>query len=108
MKHEGYINDRAIGVTPGPNGGVTLHTKKAGKSHQPKSGTQTSTIGKGGSRSVYGKVVNTTGNKGYRSDLRSAAVKRASAIKKSQAKPAKEHETKLRGAKAKKAAAESS
>lgn len=100
---------QAIGLAPGPNGGVTLLTKKAGKSNKPASGTQSSTFGPGtGSRSTYGKIVNSTAGRGYRADLRSAAVKRASAIKKSQKPAKKDHPVKLRGAKAKKAAAESS
>merc|ERR1712177_120537 len=36
-KQDGYIQDKAIGVVPSPNGGVTLLTKKSGKSNKPAS-----------------------------------------------------------------------
>jgi large subunit ribosomal protein L28e len=97
---------QAIGIAPGSNGGVTLLTKKAGKGNKPGSGTQSSTFGTGSSsRSNYSKIVNSTASKGYRADLRSNAVKRASAVSKSQKPAKKDHPVKLRGAKAKKAAA---
>jgi large subunit ribosomal protein L28e len=104
-KHDGYINDKAIGIQPSEKGGVTLLTKKSGTSHKPASSTHTSTFSSSTSgRKSYRTIVNSTAKKGYRSDLRAAAVKRASAIKASQ-KPVKaDKETKLRGAKAKKAA----
>jgi len=52
--------------------------------------------------------VSSTAKRGYRSDLRAEAVARASAIRKSQ-KPVKDTPApKLRGAKARKAAAEKS
>jgi large subunit ribosomal protein L28e len=55
---------------------------------------------------TYLGISNNVAKSGYRGDLRSAAVARASAIRKSQ-RPVKESpEKKLRGAKAKKAAAE--
>jgi len=57
------------------------------------------------SRKLYKSVVSTTAKKGYRSDLRAEAVARASAVKRSQ-REVKERKqvTKLRGAKARKAA----
>jgi large subunit ribosomal protein L28e len=55
---------------------------------------------------IHVGIANNVAKNGYRGDLRQAAVARASAIRKSQ-KPVKESpEKKLRGAKAKKAAAE--
>jgi len=55
---------------------------------------------------TYLGIVNNTVKSGYRSDLRGEAVARASAICHSQ-RPVKEYpEKKLRGSKAKKAAAE--
>jgi hypothetical protein len=55
---------------------------------------------------TYKGIVSSTAKSGYRSDLRAEAVSRASAIRLSQ-KPKKDApEKKLRGAKAKKAAAE--
>jgi large subunit ribosomal protein L28e len=55
---------------------------------------------------IHVGIANNVAKNGYRGDLRQAAVARASAIRKSQ-KPVKESpEKKLRGSKAKKAAAE--
>jgi len=60
------------------------------------------------SRKIYKSVVNSTAKKGYRSDLRAAAVARASAVKLSQ-QDKKERKTGSapRGVKAKKAAEKS-
>ena len=56
---------------------------------------------------TYKAIAGSTAKSGYRPDLRAAAVSRASAIRKSQ-KPVKaDPERKPRGAKARKAAAES-
>ena len=51
-------------------------------------------------------IANNVAKNGYRGDLRQAAVARASAIRKSQKPVKKSPEKKLRGSKAKKAAAE--
>lgn len=59
------------------------------------------------SRSAYKSVANQTAKNGYRPDLREAAVQRVSAIKQSQRAVKPEPETKLRGKKAKEAAASS-
>ncbi|QDS69925.1 hypothetical protein FKW77_001562 [Venturia effusa] len=106
--HEGYVNDKAIGVQPGLKGGVSLMTKKANKSNKPASQIQLSTFGPNTStRKTYRGIVNSTAKRGYRTDLRGAAVARASAIRKSQ-KPVKEDRpAKLRGNAAKKAKASS-
>lgn len=50
-------------------------------------------------------VANQAAKNSYRPDLRSAAVERASAIRRTQLPVKPDHETKLRGNKAKKAAA---
>jgi large subunit ribosomal protein L28e len=55
-------------------------------------------------RRTYKTVANQTAKSGYRGDLRSHAVERVSAIRKSQRPVKPEPETKLRGNKAKKAA----
>ena len=57
---------------------------------------------------AYKSVANQTAKNGYRADLREAAVQRVSAIRQSQRPVKPEPEPKLRGNKAKKAAAESS
>ncbi|KAF9733643.1 hypothetical protein PMIN06_007856 [Paraphaeosphaeria minitans] len=105
-KYEGLVDDRAIGVQPGEEGGIVLLTKKAGKSHQPASHIQQSAIGSSrGTRKTYSTIVKSTANRNYRTDLRKDAVARASAIRKSQ-KPAKESKpAKVRGAKARAATA---
>ena len=56
--------------------------------------------------SSYKSVANLSARNGYRPDLREAAVARVSAIRKSQRTPKPDHEKKLRGNKAKKAAEE--
>jgi len=56
----------------------------------------------------YATIVSSTAKKGYRPDLRQAAVARASALIKSQRSPPKDKApTKPRGVKAKKAAVDS-
>jgi len=105
-KYEGLHQDKAIGVQPAADGGVTLYVKKSNKANKPASALQTTTFGSGKStRKTYTGIVNSTTKVGYRPDLRAEAVSRASAIRKSQ-KPVKaDRPTKLRGAKAKAAAA---
>ncbi|OCL10031.1 ribosomal protein L28e [Glonium stellatum] len=104
-KYEGFVNDKAIGIRTGENGGVVLMTKKADKAHKPASSLQTSTFGSSTStRKTYRSIANSTAKRSYRPDLRADAVARASAIRKSQ-KPVKaDRPTKARGAKAKKEA----
>ncbi|KAF2854316.1 60S ribosomal protein-like protein L28 [Plenodomus tracheiphilus IPT5] len=107
-KNEGQIANKAIGVIPGKEGGVTLLIKKADKHHQPATSVQTVTFGpQRSTRKTYASIVNSTTKRNYRPDLRKDAVARASAIRKSQ-KPVKadNKQTKLRGAKATKAAAQ--
>ncbi|KAI1001096.1 hypothetical protein K3495_g7102 [Podosphaera aphanis] len=101
-KYAGFVNDKAVGVLPakGGKGGVTLITKKPRFSQQPASSTYKSTFGINKStRKTYKSIVNTTVKSGYRSDLRSEAVSRASSLRQSQ-KPKKElPEKKARGKK---------
>jgi len=106
-KNEGSIANKAIGVIPGKEGGVTLLVKKSDKHHQPASAIQTTTFGPSRStRKTYSAIVNSTTKRNYRPDLRQDAVAKASAIRKSQ-KPVKESKpTKARGAKAQAAATE--
>lgn len=52
----------------------------------------------------YKAVANQTARAGYRADLRSHAVERVSAIRRTQGTPKADYEVKLRGNKAKKAA----
>ncbi|KAF2272744.1 ribosomal protein L28e [Westerdykella ornata] len=104
-KYEGLVDDKAIGVQPAEEGGVTLLVKKANKQNSPATAIQKSTFPASRStRKIYASIVHSTTNRGYRLDLRRDAVARASAIRKSQ-KPVKEEKpAKLRGAKARAAA----
>ncbi|KAH7390504.1 ribosomal L28e protein family-domain-containing protein [Pyrenochaeta sp. MPI-SDFR-AT-0127] len=100
-KNEGSIANKAIGVIPGKEGGVTLLIKKSDKHHQPATSVQTTTFGpQRSTRKTYAAIVNSTTKRNYRPDLRKDAVARASAIRKSQ-KPVKaDKQSKVRGAKA--------
>ncbi|KAF2012609.1 ribosomal protein L28e [Aaosphaeria arxii CBS 175.79] len=100
-KYEGLVADKAIGVQAGENGGVTLLTKKADKSHQPASAIQSATFPASRStRKTYANIVNATTKRNYRPDLRADAVARASAIRKSQKAVKADKPKKARGNKA--------
>ncbi|KAF2755824.1 ribosomal protein L28e [Pseudovirgaria hyperparasitica] len=105
-KYEGYANDRAIGIQPNPDGGLTLLTKKPNKANKPGLEINAASYGAGkSSRRTYKSIVNSTAKKGYRADLRTEAVARASAIRQLQRKKKDAKPAKLRGGKAAKAAA---
>ncbi|PHH80007.1 hypothetical protein CDD80_3136 [Ophiocordyceps camponoti-rufipedis] len=104
-KHAGFVNDKAIGIVPHEKGGVTVTSKKTNCANKPTGLLNKVTFGgHRPTRKTYRAVANQAAKRGYRADLRSAAVERISAIRRSQrpAKPAPE--PKLRGNKAKKAA----
>ncbi|KAK3356982.1 ribosomal L28e family protein [Lasiosphaeria hispida] len=106
-KYAGYVNDKAIGISPNEKGGVTVISKKAGFTNKPASGTHTVTYGGNKTaRKTYKGVANQTAKSGYRADLRQVAVARASAIRKSQRPVKATPEKKLRGPAAKRAAEE--
>ncbi|KAK4622036.1 putative 60S ribosomal protein L28e [Fulvia fulva] len=102
-KYEGYVNAQAIGIQPDSNT-ITLTTKTS-SANKPAKLYQTSSFNASTpTRKLYKSVVNSTAKKGYRSDLRAEAVARASAVRSSQReKKQRSTETKLRGAKARKA-----
>lgn len=103
-KYAGFVNEKAVGVTANEKGGVVVISKKAGTANKPAQNLTQTTVTKA-SRKTYLTVANQTAKNGYRGDLRAAAVERASAIRRSQ-KPVKaDYEVKLRGNRAKKAAA---
>ncbi|PYH77754.1 ribosomal protein L28e [Aspergillus uvarum CBS 121591] len=104
FKYAGYANNKAIGVQATENGGVVVLTKKS-NSQQPAKNIVTVSYGPSAStRKIFKGVADKTAKKGYRADLREAAVARVSAIRRSQ-KPKKESPPqKLRGAQAKKVA----
>ncbi|KAI0389991.1 60S ribosomal protein L28 [Xylariaceae sp. FL0594] len=107
-KWAGFVNEKALGVAPKGDKGVKVLSKKTSAANQPaKAITETSFRGDKSTRKVYVAVANQAAKNGYRADLRQAAVARASAILKSQKDPKPTPEPKLRGSKAKKAAASS-
>ncbi|KAL2383694.1 hypothetical protein RJZ90_002445 [Blastomyces dermatitidis] len=100
---------KAIGINATESGNIAVTTKKPAMGHRPASSTVTNTYSSTAtSRKIYKGVANTAAKSGYRPDLRAEAVSRVSAIRKSQ-RPKKEAPVKkARGAKARKAAEESS
>ncbi|EGE05724.1 60S ribosomal protein L28e [Trichophyton mentagrophytes] len=106
-KYAGFVNSKAIGVQGAENGGVAVISKRPNNCNKPGSNTYTATHGSGSSnRKVYKAVASRAVSGGYRADLRAEAVSRASAIRLSQRPKKDSPEKKLRGAKARKAAAE--
>ncbi|KIX10483.1 uncharacterized protein Z518_01566 [Rhinocladiella mackenziei CBS 650.93] len=83
--HAGFVNDKAVSVQLNDKGGITLMTKKSGKSNKPASHYNTHAYGKATSnRKIYKNVADAVGKNSYRGDLNRDAVARASAIKDSQ------------------------
>jgi large subunit ribosomal protein L28e len=106
-KHAGFVNEKAIGVVAGEKG-FTVITKKPADASKPKSAfIKSEHSGAKSSRKGYRSVANQTAKNSYRADLREAAVQRVSAVRRSQLPVKPESERKLRGKKAKKAAAAS-
>ncbi|KAK9376124.1 ribosomal L28e/Mak16 [Lipomyces chichibuensis] len=94
----GLANSKAAGVALSESGSIVLSTKKAGTFATPsKSVISTTFKPYKTNRKIYAAVAGAT--KGYRDDLRSAAVSRASALLASK-KPKKTQVKKLRGKKA--------
>ncbi|KND91609.1 putative 60S ribosomal protein L28e [Tolypocladium ophioglossoides CBS 100239] len=104
-KHAGFVNAKAIGVVANEKGGVTVITKKTANPTKPAQAFSKTTYGGNKSnRKSYKAVANQAAKSGYRGDLRSAAVERVSAIRRTQLPTKADPEPKLRGSKAKKAA----
>ncbi|KAI2642559.1 60S ribosomal protein L28 [Xylaria nigripes] len=107
-KWAGFVNEKAIGIVPNEKGGVKVLSKKTAASQKPaKSVVVTTYSGGKSTRKTYAAVASQAAKRGYRADLRQAAVARASAIRRSQRATKPTPELKLRGSKAKKAAASS-
>ncbi|KAL7802440.1 ribosomal L28e protein family domain-containing protein [Trichoderma aethiopicum] len=105
-KYAGFVNEKAVGVLPNEKGGVVVLTKKPAAVAQPSKAVVKTTIGGNKStRKTYKAVANQVAKTGYRPDLRAAAVERVSAIRHSQLPVKADPEPKLRGKKAKAAAA---
>ncbi|KAI9757844.1 MAG: hypothetical protein M4579_003280 [Chaenotheca gracillima] len=104
-KYDGYVNDKAVGIQPGKNGGVELTTTKRKHPSRPAANkNQVSWGSNKSSRNVYKGIVNHTAKNGYRPDIRAESVARASAIIQSQRPKKETPEKKPRGAKARKLA----
>ncbi|KAF4120271.1 large subunit ribosomal protein L28e [Geosmithia morbida] len=104
-KHAGFANDKALGIVRNDKG-YTVITKKPTAPTKPKETFIKSQVsGAKSSRKGYKAVANQTAKNGYRPDLRAAAVARVSAIQQSHLPVKDEPATKLRGNKAKRAAA---
>jgi len=83
-----------------------LVTKKQKHTQKPGAAAHKTTFGGNKTtRKTYKAIVSSTAKSGYRPDLRAPAVARASAIRFSQRPKKDTPEAKVRGAKAKKAAA---
>ncbi|KAG5936020.1 hypothetical protein E4U53_000307 [Claviceps sorghi] len=97
-------DDDAVGIIPNEKGGLTVISKKTTDATKPAKAFIKTTYGANKtSRKTYKAVANLTAKSSYRPDLRSAAVERASAIRRSQRPVKADPEPKLRGNKAKKA-----
>ncbi|KAL2133673.1 hypothetical protein VTI74DRAFT_1901 [Chaetomium olivicolor] len=106
-KFAGFANDKAVGIIPNEKGGVQVISKKTAAANKPASAFYKVTFGGNKTaRKTYKAVANQVAKSGYRPDLRQAAIARASAIRRSQRALKPEPAPKLRGAAAKKAAAE--
>ncbi|OAA57890.1 60S ribosomal protein l28 [Niveomyces insectorum RCEF 264] len=103
-KQEGFVNEKSVGIVPNEEGGVKIISKTKSL-NRPASAHVISVQGANKSaRKTYRSVATMVAKSGYRSDLREAAVARASAIRRSQRPVKADPEVKLRGAKARKAA----
>jgi large subunit ribosomal protein L28e len=102
----GFANSKAVGISPGAEGGVVVTRKKTTGSTKPAASFHKQAFGKHRSnRKIYRSVATTTAKSGYRPDLRALAVSRASAILASQRPKKPTPVSKPRGKNATKAAA---
>merc|ERR1712137_731151 len=108
-KWAGFVNEQAIGINADSPNTIGLTTKLPSRANKPAKSQQTSSFSATTpGRKLYKSVVNTTAKRGYRADLRAAAVARASAVKLSQQQKKERAASKPRGASAKKAAVQES
>ncbi|KAF8323839.1 hypothetical protein DL93DRAFT_33574 [Clavulina sp. PMI_390] len=78
-KYSALSNPKFVGID-NKKGSIVLTTRKSGaSSQQVKSGVQTTTLRRGGSRHHAGKLATHASN-GYRADLRRSALARISAL----------------------------
>ncbi|KAH7097834.1 ribosomal protein L28e [Auriculariales sp. MPI-PUGE-AT-0066] len=108
-KYSGLANNKTIHIAPATSG-VSVTTRKTSvhPSIVGKSSYKTTLRPRSGNRRVAGAISKGTASKGYRPDLRHAAVTRAHAILESQREKKDAPEKKVRGKKASAAAAAAS
>ncbi|KAM0334094.1 hypothetical protein ACHAQA_001114 [Verticillium albo-atrum] len=105
-KHAGYAHDKSISVQAGENGAIQVVSKNEKKVQKPAEARNvTSFSQQAPARKTYKAVANLAARRSYRSDLRQSAVERVSALRYAQKAVKADPEQKLRGKKAKKAAA---
>merc|ERR1712062_15636 len=94
-RYSGLIHKKAIGVEPSADGrGVVLVTRKTRNQNKPAKSMSRVELKKG-SRRALSTIRNFTGKNRYRKDLKMAALRRASAILRSQ-KPVVPKKTKAK------------
>ncbi|KEZ44867.1 hypothetical protein SAPIO_CDS2997 [Scedosporium apiospermum] len=103
-KYAGFVNDKAIGINASGKRGISVVSKNAGSINKPSASYTSTVFGDAKSnRKAYKAVAGLAAKRGYRGDLREAAVQRVSAIRRSQLPEKPEPEKKLRGKKAQQA-----
>lgn len=107
-KQQNSNTTQAIGINADSPNTIGLSTKTKATTKPAKALQTASFSSNTPGRKIYKSVVNTTAKRGYRADLRAAAVARASAVKLSQQQKKQRAAPKPRGAAAKKNAEESS
>jgi large subunit ribosomal protein L28e len=84
QRYSGLVNAKAVGITAGPdNKGFVLTTKRAKTGHRPSKSLVKITMKAGPRRSLH-KVKGALLKQRYRKDLSKAALRKASAIVRSQ------------------------
>lgn len=87
-RYSGLVHNKTVGVVPAEKNGFTLVYKKAKNANKPAKNTAKVTF-KAGPRRSLGKLKKQLTNMKYRKDLTKAALRRASAILRSQKVAAK-------------------
>ncbi|XP_022326128.2 large ribosomal subunit protein eL28-like [Crassostrea virginica] len=84
FRYNGLVHKKTVGVVPAKDGkGVVLITKKTNAGKRPGKGYSKVEL-KRGSRQTFSSIRKTLRSNRYRKDLKMAAVRRASALLKSQ------------------------
>jgi len=100
-KYSGLANSKVIDISDSPSGVKVVTRKTKASPHAVASASATSTIRpRSGSRRALG-IASAPAKRGYRPDLRSAALARVSALLASQREPKPSRARKIRGKKSK-------